>query len=140
MNLTWEKVSPFLNTQEQARKTAIEPLMAVLQLHLTARYGDRITEALEPAFVEASARALARRTDPQRAGREGIESQSVAGAAVRYDPRVPLTAWLWPGELAALDSLVGMGGIRSIRMSAPDGQRFGNRAASLLDDADGLVL
>lgn len=125
MGLTWEKVSPFLTAQAQARKTQIEALLPVLALRLKGRYGDRITPELEPAFVEIAAEALTRRID--RSGR-GIRSQSVAGASVQYDPRVPLSAWLLPGELADLDSLVGMGGTRSVRLSAPDGQRFGNRA------------
>lgn len=125
MDLTWEKVSPFLSPRAKAQQTRITALLPVLQLRINARWGDRITADLEPAFLDVAAAALQRRLN--RDSREGVTQQSVGGASVSYDPRMPLSGWFLPGEIAELDETCGMpGGVRTVRAAAPDGIRFGN--------------
>lgn len=132
MNLTWEKVSPFLSPRAKAQQARVTALLPVLQLRFTSRYGDRITAEREPTFLDVAASALQRRLE--RDSRAGVASQSVGGASVQYDPRVPLTGWLLPGEIAELDELCGLAtGTRTVRAAAPNAIRFGNRADIDLD-------
>lgn len=132
MELSWEKVSPFLSPQATLQKARVEAYLPVLQVRLNTRYGDRITENLEPVFSEIVAEAIMRRLER---GSRGIRRQSVGGASVEYDPRMPLTSWFTAEELSELDSLTGMGGARTVRMPAPYGQRFGNLYQRHGDDA-----
>lgn len=132
MDLTWEKVSPFLSPRAKAQQERITAMLTVLELRFNERYGDRITEQREPLFYDIAAGALERRLD--RDSRAGIRRQSVAGAMVDYDPRMPLSGWLLPGELADLDGLCGLGGVRSVRAAAPDAVRFGNMSGHDLED------
>lgn len=56
-----------------------------------------------------------------------VGAQTIGPANVRYDPRAALLKWFLPEQLDELDAIVGVGNIRSVRMPAPDGIRFGNR-------------
>lgn len=133
MDLTWEKVSPFLSPRVKAQQARITALLPVLQLRFNGRYGDRITTEREPVFLDIAAAALQRRLD--RDSRGGVAQQSVGGASVVYDARLPLTGWLLSSEIAELDETCGLpGGARTIRGAAPDGIRFGNLSGESVED------
>ncbi|MEU4016183.1 hypothetical protein AB0E56_13070 [Microbacterium sp. NPDC028030] len=129
LTLTMQKLDPFLPTLTAAQKTRAEAWLPVLALRLNARYGDRITSPpvanpTEPAFVSAAADAIMTRLT-----RPGlVESQAVGPANVRYNARAALLKWFLPEQLDELDAMVGLGNVRSVRMAAPDGIRFGNPA------------
>ncbi|WP_303708420.1 MULTISPECIES: hypothetical protein [Microbacterium] len=134
LTLTMQKLQPFLPTLTAAQKTRAEAWLPVLALRLNARYGDRITTeptgtdpvvpANEPAFISAAADSIM-----TRLARPGlVESQAVGPANVRYNARAALLKWFLPEQLDELDAMVGLGNVRSVRMAAPDGIRFGNPA------------
>lgn len=118
VKLTSEELQPFLtpNPLRAKQKTLVDAWAPVLAALLNARFGAAITEELEPVFVSAAATAVQRRLDKTN---QMISSQSVNGAAVTYS--ASLKAWFYPGELAELSMLLGRGGVRSYRMSAPPG-------------------
>ena len=146
LNLQLEDVTPFLpplGTPQRARVTAWLPVLDAL---LDARYGTRIGPAVvaEDApksnrvlFVAAAADAIERRL-AKPAGL--IDSQSIGGASVKYNNRAALSRWFLPEELDQLDEACGIGGgVRTVRMHAPNGARFGNatRAIDQLAESDG---
>jgi hypothetical protein len=140
LDLELEDVSPFLPPLNTAQQARIEAWLPVLDILLDARYGANITEARRPLFVATAADALERRLS-RPAGM--IDSQSIGSASVKYNSRAPLTSWFLAEELALLDDACGLGGgIRSVRIPAPDGVRFGNSDApwvELLAEAGLLV-
>lgn len=125
MELTPETVRKFL-TPAQAADTRVDAWCPVLAALLTARYGDRVTPAVLPVFQSTAADAIGRRADKKQSQ---VERQNVGPASVQWSSRSSLTAWLFPEEIAQLDELVGVGGTRTVRMSAPSQQRFGNLVA-----------
>lgn len=130
------KLTPFLPTLSTAQTTKVTAWLPVLALRLNARYGDRITSppALnpnEPAFVAAAADAVMTRLT--RPGGQ-IDSQTIGPANVRYNNRAGLLKWFLPEQLDELDAMVGLGNVRSVRMAAPDGIRFGNMVRPLVDE------
>lgn len=133
MRLTEWTVAPFLPTLKPKQQERVNAWLPVLEVILNERYGNLITEAREPVFISYAADAIMRKLD--RSNRE-IQQQSIASASVRYDPRAKLTGWFYPSEIADMDSLVGLGAVRSARMSAPDGVRFGNLARGPLFDGE----
>lgn len=132
--LTRQKLDPFLPTLTTAQSGKVDAWIPVLKLLLNARYGDAITDTVEPVFVSASADAIVRRLDRPRGG--ALEER-VGPASIKRDPKFMLAQWFLPEELAQLDDLVGVGSgtIRSHRTPAPDGQRFGNRYRPEVPDA-----
>lgn len=149
LNLKIGDVTPFLpplNPPQTARVTAWLPVLDAL---LSARYGTRIGPEPEgenpPAsnrilFVSAAADALERRL---KAPGGPIDSQSIGGASVKYNTRASLSRWFYPEELAQLDDACGLGGgIRSVRVPAPDGVRFGNTSRPLeqIAESDGFYV
>lgn len=140
LTLTLAKLTAFLPTLTAAQTTKVTAWLPVLALRLNARYGDRITTepsgtdpvipANEPAFVSAAADAIMTRL--QRPGL--VESQGIGPASVKYNTRASLLKWFLPEQLDELDAMVGLGNVRSVRMAAPDGIRFGNRMRPLIDD------
>jgi len=145
LNLQIGDVTPFLptlNQQQTGRATAWLPVLSQL---LDARYGDKINAVdAEPSnrvlFVSAAADALERRLK----GPGGlIDQQSIGGASVRYNSRAALSRWFLPEELDQLDAACGLGGgIRTVRMPAPDAVRFGNTARSFdqVAESDGMTV
>jgi hypothetical protein len=135
VELQLSNVQPFLNpnplpSKKETLVTAWCPVLAAL---LTARYGDRITEALKPVFVSTAADAIQRRLDkPNRM----VTSQGVNGATVSYS--ASLKAWFYDEELAQLDSLVGSGGIRTYRTPAMDEIRFANMTRRVPEGSNGF--
>lgn len=125
MELTPEKVRPFL-TPAQAADSRVDAWCPVLAALLTARYGDRVTATVEPVFVSTVADAIGRRADKKQSQ---VDRQAVGPASVQWSARSSLGAWLFPEEIAQLDELVGLGGTRTVRMSAPSQVRFGNLVA-----------
>lgn len=67
-----------------------------------------------------------------------VDSQAVGPANVRYNSRAALLKWFLPEQLDELDAIAGLGNVRSVRMAAPDGIRFGNRMSYFdqLDEGD----
>ena len=134
MQLTIEKVEPFLPTLKAAKKARVEAWLPVISIVLTSRYGAAITTTPdggnEAFFVSTAADALARRaTKP--ADTAYVDQQAIAGASVRYNSRAALAAWFYPEEIAQMDSMGGLGGIRTVRMAAPDAVRFGALSGGL---------
>ncbi|WP_404474835.1 hypothetical protein [Microbacterium aerolatum] len=140
LTLTMQKLQPFLPTLTAAQTTKVTAWLPVLALRLNARYGDRITTvpsgtdpvvpANEAAFISAAADSIMTRLT-----RPGlVEAQTIGPANVRYNARAALLKWFLPEQLDELDAIVGLGNVRSVRMAAPDGIRFGNRLRPLLDD------
>lgn len=124
-----QKLQPFLPPLTAAQQTRVSAWLPVLALRLNARYGDRITSPPtanpnEAAFVSAAADSIA-----TRLARPGlVEAQTIGPANVRYNTRASLLKWFLPEQLDELDAMVGLGNVRSVRMAAPDGIRFGNPA------------
>lgn len=138
LELTMEKVQPFLPPLSATQTEKVNAWLPVLQLLLNARYGDRITTqavdgipANEPLFVATAADAIDRRLVRPNGL---IDQQSIGPASVRYNPRANLAAWFLPEELAQLDGATGSGSIRSKRTPAPDGIRFQNRMNGVLEE------
>lgn len=133
MDLTWANVSPFLSPRAKAQQAWIEPRLPGIALRLTRRYGEALTPERLPLIFETVADAIERRL--KMLSSTGISRQSVGGASVDYDKRMPLTGWFLPGELADMDDLCGFGGgIRSVRLSAPNAIRYGNMAGEPEED------
>lgn len=122
MDLTLTDMEPFLPPLTTDQTTRAEAWASVLGVLLGARYGDRITDALRPAFASAAADAIVHRFSRPVGS---VVQQSVGGASVRYDKA--LLSWFSSEQLAELDLIVGGGGVRSVRMRAPDGVRDRNR-------------
>jgi hypothetical protein len=133
MNLS-EKVPPFLTARQKA-EGRLDSWLTVLQAKFDERYGAKITPALEPIFASYAADAIVRRIDrPNRL----VRSQSVGPAAVTYDPRAPLGGWFLQEEIDDMDQHAGLGGgVRSVRMAAPDAVRYGNVARTIEDIIEG---
>jgi len=128
------KLAPFLPTLTAAQTARVTAWLPVLELRLNARYGDRITTEPsgtdpvippnEPAFISTAADSIM-----TRLARPGlVEAQTIGPANVRYNARAALLKWFLPEQLDELDAVVGFGNVRSVRMAAPDGIRFGNPA------------
>lgn len=124
MDLTVEKLVPFLPTLSTEQTAKVTTWVTVLGPLLNARYGEAITADLEPVFVSAAADAVVRRFGRPKSG--AVEER-IGPAFVKRDPRFLLSQWFLPDELKQLDDLVGTGSIRSHRTPAPDAVRFGNR-------------
>lgn len=126
MQLTLEKVSPFMPTLTAAQQARVSAWLPVLQSMLNVRYGDRITTdpviGNEIVFVSFAADALGRRL--LKPGL--IDQQSVGPASVRHNTRAHLAVWFLPEELSAMDEFLNGGGARSVRMAAPDAIRYSN--------------
>jgi len=122
--LSLAELQPFLtpNPLPAAKASLVTAWCPVLDALLNTRYGERITFENAAVFASAAADAIQRRLDRSQ---RGVASQSVNGASVSYS--ASLWAWFYASELAELDALVGAAGVRSVRMSAPDATRFGNR-------------
>jgi hypothetical protein len=129
-----EDLTPFL-TPKQATDSRVESWASVLAALLTQRYGDRITSQLRPVFVSAAADAIGRRADKTSSM---VAQESIGPASVRWETRSSLGGWFLPEELAQLDQLTSgvPTGTSTVRMSAPDGQRFGNVHTHWEDDDD----
>ena len=125
MELTPEAVRTFL-TPKQAADPRVDAWCPVLAALLTARYGDRITAELTPVFASTAADAISRRIDKPQSM---IDRQSIGAASVQWNTRSAIATWLLPEEVQQLDGLVGLGGVRTVRMPAPDQVRYGNRVA-----------
>lgn len=145
LNLTIGDVTPFLPTLTSQQTTRVTAWLPVLSKLLDARYGDRIDAAdADPSnrvlFVATAADALERRL----AKPSGlIDAQSVGPASVKYNSRAALSRWFLPEELDQLDEACGLGGgIRSVRMPAPDAVRFGNisRVLDQVVESDGSII
>lgn len=127
-----QKLQPFLPTLTAPQQSRVTAWLPVLELRLNARYGDRITTdptgtdlpANEPAFVSAAADAIMRKLAQPSAM---VDAQTIGPANVRYNARAHLLKWFLPEQLDDLDVIVGIGNVRTVRMPAPDGIRFGNR-------------
>lgn len=134
MDLTTAKLIPFLPPLNPTQLTKVTAWVTVLGPLLNARYGDAITEELEPVFVSAAADAITRRLERTRGG--AIEER-IGPASIKRDAKFLLPQWFLPEELAQLDELAGVGSgtIRSHRTPAPDGQRFINRFRPEVEDA-----
>ncbi|WIB25424.1 hypothetical protein [Curtobacterium sp. MCSS17_015] len=122
MELTPETVRKFL-TPKQAADPRVDAWCPVLAALLTARYGDRITDKVAPVFTSTAADAIGRRIDKPQSM---IDRQSVGAASVQWNTRSAIASWLLPEEVQQLDDLVGIGGVRTVRMPAPDQVRYGN--------------
>lgn len=133
MDLTREKLGPFLPALTPDQGTKVDAWITVLGPLLNARYGDAITTELEPVFVSAAADAIIRRLGRPR---NGAIEERVGPASIKRDPSYLLSQWFLPEELTQLDELVGVGAgtIRSHRTPAPDEHRFGNRYRPEADD------
>jgi len=133
MDLTKEKLAPFLPALRADQETKVEAWITVLGPLLNARYGDAITSEVEPVFVSAAADAIIRRLERPNSG---ALRERVGPASIDRDARFLLAAWFLPEELAQLDDLMGVGAgvIRTHRTPAPDAQRFGNRLREEVDD------
>ena len=133
MELTLPKVTPFLPTLTTAQTTKVTAWLTAISVSLTARYGDRITEALEPMFLSYTADAVLRRLQREN---KTVAQQNIGPAGVRYTDKSGLGGWFWPEELADMDATAGRGGIRSVRTPAPDAVRFGNRVTAFDSDPE----
>ncbi|CAD5999264.1 hypothetical protein [Agreia sp. COWG] len=137
MELTLAKVTPFLPNLTETQRASVTAWATVLQVKLNSRYGNRITDALEPLFVSYAADALLRRLKPTD---KRIAQQSIGPAGVRYTDKNSLGGWFWPEEIDDMDSVCGLSGAQSYRMPAPDGIRYGNLVGGIvLEDGDVLV-
>jgi len=125
VELTPEAVRKFL-TPKQAADPRVEAWCPVLGALLTARYGGRITDQVAPVFTSTAADAIGRRIDKPQSM---IDRQSVGAASVQWNIRSAVGSWLLPEEVQQLDELVGIGGVRTVRMAAPDQVRYGNLVA-----------
>jgi len=125
VDLTPEAVRTFL-TPKQAADPRVDAWCPVLAALLTARYGDRVTAQVTPVFVSTAADAIGRRIDKPKAM---VDRESVGPASVQWNTRSAIASWLLPEEVQQLDELVGMGGVRTVRMAAPSQVRFGNLVA-----------
>ena len=135
MELSLESLESFLtpNPLPSKSEVLVRAWCPVLAALLSARYGDRITDELEPVFVSVAADAVQRRLDkPNRM----VSTQSVNGASVGY--AASLWAWFRDSELAQLDALVGIGGTRSVRMGVSDTVRLGNRVSRMPEGSSGF--
>lgn len=138
LNLTMEDVAPFLPPLTAAQSTRVTAWLPVVSTLLDARYGAEITPERRPVFVSTAADAIERRL-----GRPSgmVDSQAIGSANVRYNRRASLAVWFLPEELTQLDDVAGLGrGVRSVRMPAPDGIRFGNRMTVFDEVAEGDTL
>jgi hypothetical protein len=127
MDLTIAKVQEFLPSLTPPEKASVTAWLTAINARFTQRYGARITLALEPVFVSYAADAVKRRLDKQRTGGgQMIESQTTGPFGVRFSARASLGGWFLPEEVSDMDETVGMGGIQTHRMAAPDGIRYGN--------------
>jgi hypothetical protein len=124
MDLHPWKLEPFLPTLTPAQTAKVTAWTTAIEAWLTHRYGDRITEAVEPMFVSYAADAILRRLQREN---KTVAQQNIGPAGVRYTDKSALGGWFWPEEIASMDGTAGRGGIRSVRTPAPDAVRFGNR-------------
>jgi hypothetical protein len=123
LTTTLADVQPFIVPPlKSSQESTAEAWLPVLDLLLNARYGDRITDDNEAAFFSAEADAIRNRLD--RPG--NVLQQSVGPASVRYTDRAGMLTWFSSDALDQLDQLCGIGGTTTVRMPAPDVQRFGN--------------
>jgi hypothetical protein len=140
LNLQIGDVTPFLPTLNGGQTARVDAWLPVVSQLLDARYGDTIVADNRILFVSAAADALERRLS-KPAGL--IDAQNIGPAGVKYNPRAALSRWFLPEELDQLDEACGLGGgIRTVRMPAPDAVRFGNRSHPLdeLAEYDGADL
>lgn len=131
MELTLQKVTPFLPTLTAAQTTRVSAWLPVLEVLINQRFGDRITAELEPVFSSTAADAIGRRLAKTAAL---IDMQAVGTASVRYNARASLAVWFLPEELDTLNGLFESPGARTYRTPAPDGIRFNNLARDPLDE------
>jgi hypothetical protein len=117
-------VSPFivpdLSTGETQKATTWMPSVNAF---LASRYGDVITDASKPLYAPYVAEAIAAKLRPTP---RGIARQSVPSGSVEYVLSPLGGGWFSSGDLSAMDSLAGIGGVRTVRMPAPDAVRYGN--------------
>ncbi|WP_431800329.1 hypothetical protein [Microbacterium kunmingense] len=139
LHLYIEDVEPFLPPLSDQKRARVEAWLPVINLLLDTRYGTRITDERRPLFVATAADAIERRM----ARPVGfVEQQGIGPATVRYGSRAAITGWFTQEELALLDDTCGLGGgVRTVRMAAPDAIRYEN-ATTVLDqvaESDGYV-
>ncbi|AZS48390.1 hypothetical protein [Microbacterium oxydans] len=114
LHLTLPALLPFTGTLSPAQQARVAAWLPVLDQILNARYGDRITEHTEPAFISAAADAVM-----TRLARPGLIAQQTIGpAAVRYHDRAALLRWFLPEQLDELDAMTGSGNIRTVMLTA----------------------
>jgi hypothetical protein len=113
-------IVPDLTTAETAKATTWMPSVNAF---LSSRYGDAITDESKPLFAPYVAEAIAAKLRPTP---RGIARQSVPSGSVEYKLSPLGGGWFSADDLSAMDSLGGIGGIRTVRMPAPDAQRYGN--------------
>lgn len=113
-------IIPLLSDGEQA--TAAQWLTAI-NAFLSNRYGDAITSTTVPLFAPYVAEAIAAKLRPTP---RGIARQSVPSGSVEYVLSPIGGGWFSAGDMSAMDSLAGIGGVRTVRMPAPDAVRYGN--------------
>lgn len=110
-------------------------MLAGLQVLLRNKYGEDLTEAVEPLFLVYVADALQRRLDKLK---QMVDSEGAGPFNVRWNAASSLGAWFFPAELAEMDAVTGGNGTRSYRTAAPDAIRYGNlsRASAFDDELD----
>lgn len=114
LHLTLPALLPFTGPLKLAQQASVAAWLPVLDQILNARYGDRITEHTEPAFVSAAADAVM-----TRLARPGlIAQQSIGPATVRYNERAALLRWFQPEQLDELDAITGTGNVHTVMLTA----------------------
>ena len=113
-------IIPALSAPEQTTATKWLPSVNAF---LTNRYGDLITDESKPLYAPYIAEAIAAKLRPTP---RGIARQSVPSGSVEYVVSPQGGGWFSAADLSAMDSLAGIGGVRSVRMPVPDMQRYGN--------------
>lgn len=135
MEITREDIAPFI-TIPTGKEDLVDAWLTAISAILTVRYEptppydpDVVPAAIAPAVYEIVARAIGQRLRDTTAGSGAdprVKAQAINGASVQYFDSAQSTAWFGASDLATLNTLFGVGSVRSTRTPAPDGIRYGN--------------
>lgn len=135
-------MTPFLRLPLRESDAArVDAWLTAIGAYLANRYGDSITAALEPVFVDYAAEAVGRRLAKRQ---QQLKGQATGPSSAQWTDQSARGGWFLPEELEQMDSLTGRGGVRSVRTPVHDAIRFGNASVSpareaLLDEDDFYV-
>lgn len=133
------QVEPLLaRPLNDAEKPRVTSWINAIEAFLVIRYGEEKVLGLLDYLLVFIADAVQRRLDKKN---QLAEQESAGPFSVRWSSASSKGGWFLPGELSDMDSMAGLGSVRTYRTQAPTGVVVGNltpghnpRSAYALDD------
>lgn len=141
--MTLGQIEPLLaRPLNDAERLRISGWLLGIERYLISRYGQEVFAESVDFLLIFVADAVQRRLDKKN---QLAEQESAGPFSVRWSSASSKGGWFLPGELSDMDSMAGLGSVRTYRTQAPTGFVVGNLTPgqsprseyAIDDDSDG---